>query len=377
MLIWLQTHGRSLVAAGFAALIIVVGVIFGYRQHDSDGPQKPRPLNVDRPTEATFLDLQDTKSVGGEVLAEWRRARGDHRIIAYAIAYCQRMRATFASIDTMPPHVFSGLMLDLTPIGEHTFASVSQQGVQLAAGTPALTQTENVPAAGSGEIGADEQKRDGRSDKTLELSGYQQAILFLSDAIGRARLAAASESANDKPDMRMLGWVSVVIGAIATLLVTIKSSMTAPQPNQKWMRVMFYGIGIIAIMLSGTVTALTSIKQFYDPSRSYKISNAALMELQRLHKTVALDFVGSSDDIKCNAGAVDNEKVAKWSKRLADLEGWVVMASANLQDIDITPLLEKSPPGGTGATNNNQTQEKSKKVEGAASSSSNSASAVR
>ena len=103
-------------------------------------------------------------------------------------------------------------------------------------------------------------------------------MLLLSDAIARTRLEAAQQARDSKPDAFLYGWFTVILSALTTLLVTVKVSLSAPTEKSQWpYRYSFIGVGVLAMIVSATVTALTGVKQFYDPQRSYKSEEAALL----------------------------------------------------------------------------------------------------
>jgi hypothetical protein len=216
--------------------------------------------------------------------------------------------------------------------------------------------------------------------------------LTLSDAIARARLAAATAADENIFPMRLLGWMTVGLSAFATLLVTIKGSMTAPPPKTnapptgpktdpsptgpktdaapigpnsgKGYRFGFYAIGILAMFVSAGVTVLTGIKQFYDPTTAYKGSEVALIQLRRLHNEVARDFLRTWDgSTMCKEGNAPDanwvkqkelkEQLTQWTPVLGKYQAAIVAASANLQEADLAwmtkmnswpPLVSPSPP---------------------------------
>jgi hypothetical protein len=289
-------------------------------------------------TEAKFLEQDHVKNsaANSSIIPEWRAARGDHKIIAYTIANCQKVRDQFGGIDTMPRGVFTALLLDLTPLGDHKFSS-EQFASEASAADDGNDPGTAVADADAGATPSSVVPPIIKRDKSIELTDYQQTMLFLSDAIARARLTAASEANNNLPNMRLFGWITIGVSAIATLLVTVKASMSPPPADAKGRRRMYAGIGIAAMLVSATGTALTSAKQFYDPQRTYKSSEAALLELRKLHNQVAFEFVRTWDGAQCALrGNEDPQfRVKDWSQRLATVQAAVIMASANLQDADL------------------------------------------
>jgi hypothetical protein len=263
-------------------------------------------------------------------------------------------------------------MLDLTPSGDHAFAPGPDNKKQTQDQNATTSAADKSSDASEGSTGADSGTPPPSAAKgPIELTSYEQAIVLLSDKIGRARIAAALTASSNQPQMRVLGWVTVGISAAATLLVTIKSSMSSPSPESSsipadsskgtwitWLRnralwpsrsgmrrFIFVFVGFLAMILSAVATALTSVKQFYDPITAYKSSEVALLGLRGLHDQVSLDFVRTWDASKCAQVLGDKELAAddRWRSELQNREGTlqnleaaVIAASANLQDADIS-----------------------------------------
>jgi hypothetical protein len=90
-------------------------------------PKAVPPASVEKglepQTEAIFLNNVKNST------AEWSSARADHRLVAYTVFNCKQLadakqpsdakRLSSITIDVMPRHVFSTLLLDLTPSGHH------------------------------------------------------------------------------------------------------------------------------------------------------------------------------------------------------------------------------------------------------------------
>jgi hypothetical protein len=313
----------AVLALGIAAFAAIVSGYLGAYQLNLTSKAPPEPGQ----TEALFLDQAVRgSSAGKDIRTEWLAARADHKIIAYAIANCSKFRTAFGNTDTMPRQLFNALLLNLTPDGEHRFSIAGTAGKDNAAvgSQPKANASDAAPLASIGRA-------------SIELTSYQQTMVFLSDAIARARLHAASEASGNLPDMRLFGWFSVLISAIATLLVTIKGSMTVPASGApgRW----FKTVGVLAIIASAAGTTLASVKQFYDPARTYRTSEAALLELRKLHTEAGLSFVRNLDPENCTSDpAVFDRNIAEWSKTLSTVEAAIIMASANLQDTDRVKL---------------------------------------
>jgi hypothetical protein len=371
-------------------VVAVLGLVWHYWPSRS-APPPPGPSAARWPqTEAVFA--ANVKNGDGwfgneaptAVLAEWRATRSDHKMITDAIANCEsflsfiRKREADREIDTMPRYAFSALLLDLTPLGAHQFDAADVK-VGSNAGTDPKKPTADLGTAPDPGKAADAAK--------FTFTAYEQAVLTLSDAIARARLAAATAADENINPMRLLGWMTVGLSAFATLLVAIKASMTAPPPKTnapptgpktdaapigpnsgKGYRFGFYAIGILAMVVSAGVTVLTGIKQFYDPTTAYKGSEVALIQLTRLHKEVAHDFLRTwNGSTMCAEGRPPEEgkpldenwkkqkdlteQLAQWMPVVGKYQAAVVAASANLQEADLAwmtkmdawPPLSKPP----------------------------------
>src|SRR5271166_2660091 len=82
------------------------------------------------------------------------------------------------------------------------------------------------------------------------------------------------------------------------------------------------------MFISALVTVLSSAKQFYDPQRTYKSSEAALLELRRLQNHVSFEpFIRTWNDGRCTLENNDFATLLRaWSQRLANIEAVIVEA---------------------------------------------------
>ncbi len=68
--------------------------------------------------------------------------------------------------------------------------------------------------------------------------------------------------------------------------------MPVPKEGEtKGYRATFLAVGYVAMFISALVTVLSSAKQFYDPQRTYKSSEVALLELRRLQNQISFEFI--------------------------------------------------------------------------------------
>lgn len=325
------------------AVIAVAGVIAAYMRinplsiatSETYVTEKSQQL----PTEEEFVSNLLSISPSDTVSNEWREARADHKIIAYAIANCGLLIKKFGHPENMPRQLFTLLLLDLTPLGGHEFSS-------------AAASKEPTPRRGPEPKSLAINAPSDTEDNSAELTHYEQSMLLLSDAIARARLEAAKQADSTTTKAIAFGWITVALSGLATLFVAIKASMPMPKEPEERKKVYwwtFYAVGYFAMLLSATVTVLSSAKQFYDPQRTYKSSEAALLELRKLQNQVSFDFIQTWDDAKCTAeGNEFAPQLKLWAQRLANIEAVIVEASANLQDADLLKPadLEKSDASG-------------------------------
>jgi hypothetical protein len=232
----------------------------------------------------------------------------------------------------MPPRWFSLLLLDLTPLGGHEFSAEKA--------SVAFSNQLTVARNNANATDTDSNARPIAANDNAELTHYEQSMLFLSDAIARARLEAANQADSTTSKAIAFGWITVALSGLATLFVAIKASMRSPKEDgeSKFYLGMFYTVGFLAMLISATVTVLSSAKQFYDPQRTYKSSEAALLELRKLQNQVSFDFIRTWDHDSCTSKPSDSaseQSLSKWSNRLANIEGVIVEAAANLQDTDL------------------------------------------
>ena len=118
--------------------------------------------------------------------------------------------------------------------------------------------------------------------------------------------------------MWWFGWISVLVSALATMVVTLRASMGA---TAGWLpRV----ASIFAILLSTAATVLTGAKQFWDPTNAYMRNETALLALKQLHQEIVLTFVETWDTSKCQLDHSDDAagkiNFPQWRKTLVSLQ---------------------------------------------------------
>jgi hypothetical protein len=178
-------------------VVVVVGVVFYNHSLTTSAVQTEAlalaALSERAPVEVLFQDSVSEAGGTGDRIDEWRSVRSDHKIIAYAIARCRKV-----DISTMSPDTFSMLMLDLKPNGDHLWRP------------KASTSSQPKPA----------------DQPVPQINGYEGAMLALSDAVARGRVAAAGGAGSFYPQMWTFGWITVIVSALATMVVTLRSTLT-------------------------------------------------------------------------------------------------------------------------------------------------------
>jgi hypothetical protein len=185
---------------------------------------------------------------GGELIA----ANNQHFYIALPISRC------FPEVDIIAEPADSaisvGLLLYLQPDGQHRMAPGS------------------------------------RAPADFKPNSLQNSVLYLSDAIGQARSRAAGAAELNKDLMGGFQLGLVVISALATILVGIKSVVRQDTP---WM----LAVGIGALICSALSTAGTSLYAFYAPNDVYTRNQTALVQLRQLHAELAAYAVDGGTEI--------------------------------------------------------------------------------
>jgi hypothetical protein len=244
-------------------------------------------------------------------------------LIVHAILACKGGLKDFVN---MPASMFGALLLDLSPTGAHILPTASD-----ASSTSAPPETALQPS--------------------------ESSLLALSDSIARARLLAVSEYSQALPDAKLLYWLVLGVSGLATFFVTLQSKLGAtkvvpdltPQPEDpeklkgwqeaqatrealKWYTRRREIVAILAMALSIFGTTLTALKQYYDPVRALVQNEQALRQLRKLHQEIASGVVCSAPETRADAGqgpssavptrsiSAPTDRLADWSKRLAELQ---------------------------------------------------------
>jgi hypothetical protein len=114
----------------------------------------------------------------------------------------------------------------------------------------------------------------------LQEPSYMLAAIVMSQHIGWARIALAEEARWTSVSMQIFQWWVVVIGAITTVLISIKA-ISNERTNSH------LAIGIAAIIFSTVGTAVATMNSFYAPRVTHDQDQRSLQALQALHLELA------------------------------------------------------------------------------------------
>ncbi len=210
-----------------------------------------------------FAEKSDGSDANPAGMLEWRWAQADHEHIALAVAACSHI---FDLAEV--PVIVHQLRLDTGPDG---------QTLPWARRTTRAAMASVAPVAPGSQPG-------------FHLSNFQRTAIFLSDTIARARFENASHASMNAGRMDTLQLFIVAIGAITTILISIKSISNADQNRAyaPW----FFWIGIAAIVFSSVGTAASALNSFYSPREAYLKNANSLASLRQLHQDLASQVTG-------------------------------------------------------------------------------------
>ncbi|PDT60521.1 hypothetical protein CO678_15935 [Bradyrhizobium diazoefficiens] len=327
---------RLLIASvGGAALVASLAIVgfFVAERYGIPFVKKSEPAAValqtsPQQTEALFLNglkAPDTAS-------EWWSARADHRLVAYAVLNCKQLLGV--SLDLMPRPVFSALLLDLTPSGSHVFLTKDGDGALLAA--------------------------HGKEAPPLALTNDDHDLLSLSDSIARARIAAAEGAQTNVPRVQGLGFITLVVAALATLFVTLQGKVRQVEPTDDEKKALlrekfrtrvsyallgpgagFRWVAFFAIFLSILATSLTGVKQVYDPTRNLTQNTRALLDLRQLHQDVIL---GVRCDNQSKAVRRDGRVAEEWAGTIRRMRATIIPEYGAYANLDVGGSSQRPDP---------------------------------
>jgi hypothetical protein len=297
-----QNFWRVAIIVGKIALAIVVIAIagavvhFGYDYFEPGGSARYRAAT----------ELSRTSPAATQ---EWRLATADHEIIATAVAACSKI----FDLGTQPSFVRAQLRLD----------------------TPTESRRGSV---------------DGQQQKgsNLVLSNYQRTAIYLSDSITRGRVEAATSANANYSSMFWFQIAIVSIGAITTILISIKS--IAPAGNSSAAMSLSLWVGILAIIFSSVGTATSALNSFYGPREAYLKNERSLAALRQLHSDIAAKVTSATDaehPDKCPK-LDPSKKDDPYAKQVQD---WTTKLGAILNAADSGSSSPQTTGGTTGVPN--------------------------
>lgn len=200
------------------------------------------------------------------VAHEWRLASAEHKNIAEAVAACSGT----TNFAVLPAAVRAQLRLDILPDG-------AKRGEEERK-TEALKETVALETRGFAA--------EPKGEASLFLSNYARTAIYLSDEITRSRIESANNAYVNHWVMVGFQWIIVFIGALTTILISLKSIMTADDGAKAWS----LRIGIAAILCSSIGTATSALNTFYGPREAYLKAERSLAALRQLHSDIAIQI---------------------------------------------------------------------------------------
>ncbi len=222
--------GRRMLNALIAATVLLVGLMLagaGWR---------------------LYHEVQTENGLTPSAYEEWTAAKADHALIVAVAGGCRVESASFTHPLTLP-----AALLTLVPDRWR--------------GQPAPSDMPPEPSASA-------------PAPQVDTPSYMLGAVVLSNDIGRARVALAGKVSADNAWMQVFEWAMVLIGAITTVLISIKSIMTSRSPA-------FTVIGIGAIIFSTFGTSIAGINSFYGPRSIYEQDQRTLTNLRDLQSQIA------------------------------------------------------------------------------------------
>ena len=215
-------------------------------------------------------------SAGGEELT---RAQDVHWSIAVPVSKCFKDVDLTVGTEKLPGQIAVALMLGTNPYGGQSWS-------------------------------------EDASKAEISLNSYQRTGIFLSQQIASARSQFAMIASSSKNTMNSFQWSIVILGALNTILVSIKSMDTGNTRP-------YYIIGIIAVVLSATGTAISSINSFVGPIDTYTKSERALLQLRQVHLDLVLflnreKYICAGVDLQ-DTGDPKTKKMLDFSAKLKEI----------------------------------------------------------
>ena len=118
------------------------------------------------------------------------------------------------------------------------------------------------------------------SSAVERLPGYLDAVLYLSQQIGRARVELAGMVFIQHILMQLFEWTIIATGLFTTVLISVKS-LASPKSRG------FLTMAVAAVVLSSFGTAVATLNSFYTPRVAYEGNRQSLGMLRNLHRSLA------------------------------------------------------------------------------------------
>jgi hypothetical protein len=190
-------------------------------------------------------------------------ASADHKNVAESIAACSGI----GTLAGQPAYIREELRLDILPDGRR-FRSAS-------VGDPNAGEPKDAASTAKGQI-------------VFSMSNYARTAIYLSDATTRARIESANIAYFNHTTMLWFQWAIVIIGAMTTILISLKSIV----PGDDTLKKLSLQIGIAAILLSSIGTATSALNSFFGPREAYLKAERSLAALRQLHSDIAVQTAG-------------------------------------------------------------------------------------
>lgn len=168
---------------------------------------------------------------------------------------------------------------------------------------------------------------------TRKLNNQERALIYLSNVLANQRITLSERSKSSYIFWQFSTIVSIVIGMITTILVSI-SSTEFGRGDGLSQRV----IRVFAIVFPALGTAAAAIIAFYSPQTVYNQSSRTVASIAQLHSQMAMEI--------WRLGCVDNEQdgdrksveasLNDWAKRYVDIQA-VSNAAGGASDIQGSP----------------------------------------
>ena len=276
--------------------VIAVGFVLAQYGYDSFSERNKRTVSL----ATAYADVSPA------AVQEWQLARTDHESIAAAVAACSNI----LDLDSQSLAVRAALRLDTLPNGSRGYFPGSEQ----------------------------------KSQGTLTLSNYQRVVIYLSDSITRSRVEAATNANLNYSSMFWFQLAIVGIGAITTILISIKS--IAPTGESPTTNNLSLWVGILAIIFSSLGTATSALNSFYGPRESYLKSERSLAGLRQLHSDIAAKVTSTTAQPPDKCPNITTSKDDPQAKQVQD---WTTKLAAIVNAAESGSASSQSSGGASGA----------------------------